>query len=209
MDQISLLKYFIEGLTLGLTVGLSCMVFCIPVLIGLASRDINNIKPVIDFVFFIAGRFISYIIVAILFSIIGIYFKLYYKFDFIFKLSIAIILIFWGIKGFIESDKEKEKCAAKRFSNAAPFIAGVLTGLSPCAPFIAGITRLVNIGDVFYGLVYFFGFFISTSIFMIPGLGTGLLKFKKDLKIIASITSLLFGVIFLFNAIFQGIKLWI
>lgn len=208
MDQITLLKYFFEGLTLGLTVGLTCMVFCIPVLIGLASRDINNIKPVIDFVFFIAGRFISYIIVALLFSIIGIYFNIYYKFDFIFKLSIAIILIIWGIRGFIESDKEKKICVTKKFSNAIPFFAGILTGLSPCAPFIAGITRLVNIGNIFYGLVYFFGFFISTSIFMVPGLGTGLLKFKKELKIIASITSLLFGLFFFFNAVFQGIKLW-
>ena len=208
MDQLIIFKYFLEGFMLGLTVGISCVFFCFPVLIGLASRNINNIRPTLDISFFLTGRFIAYIIIAVLFSFIGLQLKDYIKYDFILKFIISIILIIWGIKGFKNSDNNKT-CLIKKNNKTIPFFAGILAGLSPCMPFIAGITRLINIGNIYTGIIYFSGFFISTSLFMLSGLSLELLNYKNELKILASIISFLFGFIFFFNALFQGINLWI
>ena len=201
-ESLNYLSFFIEGSSLGLLTGISCAVFCITVLIGIASRNINNITPFIDFTFFLIGRLIAYIFIGILFSIIGMQLKLNNLFEIISKIIVAGLLIFWGIKGFIDSDKEKTNCSVKKFTKTVPFLAGILTGLTPCPPFIAGITRVLAVGNVLIGILYFFGFYITTSLFLIPSLSTGFLKYKKELKIIASFVSIIFGFSFLIMGIF-------
>jgi len=200
-------QFFTEGSLLGFATGISCMVFCIPVLVGLTSRNINHITPVNDILFFLTGRLLAYILVGIIFSLIGMHFKFIGSFEAVSKFIIAGLLIYWGITGFIESDKEKGNCSIKRFSKSTPFFAGILTGLSPCPPFIAGITRVIGLGDVFMGIIYFLGFYLTTSLFLIPGFITGLAKYKKELKLIAAFVSIIFGIIFLFIGINKTFKL--
>ena len=98
--------YVIEGFTLGCAAGMSCAVFCIPVFIGLASRNVNNITPGIDLMFFLSGRLLAYIFVGILFSGLGAQFGVISIFDGLSKIFIAILLILWGVKGVRESDQE-------------------------------------------------------------------------------------------------------
>ena len=108
-------------------------------------------------------------------------------------------MILWGVKGFKESDKDASTCPAKKFIKTVPFIAGILTGLSPCPPFIAGITRVFVIGDMLAGLLYFLGFYVTTSLFLVPALATGFLKYRKELKLVASFVSIIFGIFFIFQ----------
>ena len=190
-------QYVIEGLTLGFATGISCAVFCIPVFIGLASRNLNNITPITDLIFFLSGRLLAYSFIAILFSGLGAQLGFISIFDVLSKAFIAILLILWGVKGFKESDKDASTCPAKKFIKTVPFVAGILTGLSPCPPFIAGITRVFVIGDMLAGLLYFLGFYITTSLFLIPALATGLLKYRKELKVVASFVSIIFGIFFI------------
>lgn len=196
------LQYFIEGLILGLGTGASCVVFCIPVFVGLTSRNIHHLTPSLDLFFFLLGRCVSYIFVGIVVSYIGMYFTFISVFEFFSKLFIAGLLIFWGIRGFRESDKEVSKCKIKKYTKSVPFLSGILTGLSPCPPFIAGITRIFAFGNVCIGIVYFLGFYISTSLFMIPSLALGLVKYKKEVKTVVSLISIAFGIFFLFSAVF-------
>jgi sulfite exporter TauE/SafE len=196
-----MLNFFIEGTILGLTAGISCAFFCLPVFAGLSSRDINNIHAVTNVLYLILGRFFSYIFTGIFFSIVGMEIKQIVKFDFIAKILIGLLLVIWGISGFTESDKEKKSCPAKKYQKAIPFITGLLTGLSPCPPFIAGIARVVIIANIYDGMLYFTGFFLTTSIFLIPGFFTGLIKYKKELKIIASFVSIIFGLFFLITGL--------
>lgn len=202
------INYFIEGLLLGFATGISCTVFCIPIFIGLTSRNINNITPSNDLIFFLIGRFIAYIFVGIIFSIIGMYLKVISFIGLFSKFIIGGLLIYWGIKGFIEIDKQKSNCNIKKFNKTIPFLTGILTGISPCPPFIAGITRVLVLGNVFAGILYFLGFYITTSLFLIPVLTTGFLKYKKELRLIASITAVIFGLVFLFLNIFDWIILF-
>ena len=205
---INYIQYFSEGIFLGLVTGLSCAVFCMPVFIGLTSRNLNNITPVINLVFFLIGRLIAYILVGIIFSVIGMQLKIISFLEFVSKFIIGGLLIYWGIKGFLEIDREKLNCNIKKFIKVTPFFAGILTGISPCPPFIAGITRVMVIGKVLAGVLYFLGFYITTSLFLIPAFITGLVKYKKELKLIMSYSSIIFGIIFLILGIIKIFELF-
>ena len=188
-------------MSLGFAAGFSCAFFCVPVLLGLASRNINEITPLRNLVYFLAGRFAAYLAIALLVSVIGMRFAHSNVIDFLSRLFIAFLLVFWGIKGFRESDKEKSQCSTVKFSKAVPFIAGLLTGISPCPPFIAGITRVFSLGNIYGGVLFFLGFYLATSLFLIPALSVIFLKYKKELKITASLISILFGFFFVFFAV--------
>jgi sulfite exporter TauE/SafE len=194
-------KYLLEGSALGLLTGISCAVFCIPILLGLSGRDINNITPVKDFLFFLAGRLIAYIFIGFIFSLIGVQLKINSLVEIIVKFIAGILLLYWGIKTFIAIDKEKTNCSAKKFSRTIPFIAGIMTGISPCPPFITGIARVISIRNIFAGMIYFLGFYVTTSLFLIPGLTGVFFKYKKEFKIIVSLFSVIFGIIFLITGI--------
>ena len=209
MMRINYIGYFLEGTFLGLVTGVSCAVFCIPVFIGLTSKNLNNITPAINLFFFLIGRFITYMLVGIIFSIIGIQLKIMNFLEFISKFIIGGLLICWGIKGFLETDREKLNCNVKNFVKTTPFFAGILTGISPCPPFIAGITRILEIGNVLIGLLYFIGFYFTTSLFLTPVFFTGFAKHKKELKLITSYSSIIFGIIFLFIAVLKIKRLFI
>ena len=196
--------FFIEGLLLGLTSGISCLFLCMPVLFGLGSRDINNIQVLKNISFLLTGRFISYIFVGLVFSAIGVSVSFLAKFEFIFKIIIGILMIIWGTRGFGETEAlSKKNCTAKKFGKTVPFIAGIMTGLSPCPPFIAGISRVITIADIAGGILYFTGFFFSTTIFLLPVFFTGLIKYKFGFKIISSVISFIFGIIFLINGLYS------
>ena len=199
----NLFNYFIEGSILGLATGVSCAAFCLPVLLGLTARNVNNATPLIDLSFFLLGRLISYLLVALIFSYLGVYLSIFAVAKSIIKIMIAFILLYWGIKGFIKIDKNEGLCMTKKYAKTMPFIAGVLTGISPCPPFIAGITRVVNLASPLIGTIYFIGFYLSTSIFLIPGLFSYIFKYKKELKILAIFISIIFGIIFLVSGIIE------
>lgn len=203
METINYLSFLTEGSLLGLATGLSCAVFCIPVLIGLSSRTINRITPALNIIFFLAGRFIAYILVGLIFSLIGMQLKTLGSFQMISRFIMGGLLVYWGVKGVIESDKESAACQIKSHLKLMPFFAGILTGLSPCPPFIAGITRVIGAGDVAAGTIYFFGFYLSTSIFLLPGFMTGLVKYKSELKQLISFISIIFGAMFLLMGVYK------
>jgi sulfite exporter TauE/SafE len=54
--------------------------------------------------------------------------------------------------------------------SAVPFVLGFLTGINPCPPFITGFVRLLEIASILKGIFYFTGFFVSTSLFILPAI---------------------------------------
>lgn len=200
MNYISL---FFEGSVLGLTTGISCAVFCIPVLIGISLWDEKS-KPVKNLLLFLGGRFISYLLFALILSIIGENIK-NIKVDFIINPLIGALLIFWGFKFLFGKEKDKTNCSIKRFSNLTPFLMGIITGISPCPPFIAGGLKILSLGSPLSGVIYFIGFYITTSFFLLPSLLTVFIKYKKEIKIIAGFISIIFGSIYLISGLFSVI----
>ena len=198
---IIMIKYFIEGGLLGLATGLSCAVFCLPVILGLTVRDPDNMKAVRNTVFFICGRFISYMAVAVVFSLAGMVIRENNLLKAVINLCVGVLLVYWGVRGFIRSDNENKTCALKKYGKTLPFLLGIMTGLAPCPPFIAGVARVAAIENLTGGLVYFFGFFAATSVFILPGMASGLAAKINNLKTASCVLSIAFGAVFVFIGI--------
>ena len=80
---------------------------------------------------------------------------------------------------------------------------GLLLGISPCPPFIAAASRVLEKGGIGSGVLYFMFFFIGTSIYFLPLLGAWFFQKHMDaIKIIARLTMIILGAYFL---VFLGI----
>lgn len=203
MAAKTVLQLFTEGSLLGLGTGLSCAAFCIPVLFGLSSRNIHTITNTNDTMFFLLGRFIAYTVVAFVFSTIGVQVQHFRWLKTISEFLIAVFLFYWGIKGFLDVNKYSPNCHIKKYAKTVPIIAGIITGFSPCPPFIIGISRIIALGNIINGVVFFIGFYISTSLLLLLGLLTGLAEFKKEIRIIICHISIIMSLIFFIRIFFS------
>lgn len=194
-------KILIEGIVLGLTTGLSCMGYCLPVLYGLNSRNVNERCGLRNTVYLLIGRLIAYLLVAVVFSVLGMRFKGVENVKTVFKIISGLLLIYWGVRGFVTTDKNNGSCVIKKMNRLLPILMGLLTGISPCPPFFAGVARVTAMGDVSAGVIYFSGFFITTSMFLLPGFITGIFQYRYEIKIITSVFSTIFGCFFIYSGI--------
>ena len=188
--------YFTEGIILGATTSISCFIFCLPVFLGASLNNKNS--SLINFSFFTLGRFTAYLIIGAIASIIGKELLHISFFDSSAKIATGVLLLYWGIKGF---SLENKKCVVKKKACFNPVAAGFLIGISPCPPFLAGIALAMSSGSINKGIVFFIGFFISTTFLLIPFISLGLVKYKEELKIISQFISIISGGLFLIYGI--------
>lgn len=217
----------LEGFLLGLSSGTSCIMACYPIFLPYLFSKIEGFKENnIKFLFFTAGRFISYIIVGIILGLAG-YFALKYippEFEVYLRrisfLIAGILLIINGIN--LEFSKSKFCLKTRFFSNkkVSSFLFGFLAGLNLCPPFLAAASRFFGLPkgsliiSMIYGGLYFTMFFSGTTIFLIPLILVGIFKKGKDAdrnnsfsfinisQFIARWTMIILGIYFSF---FEGI----
>jgi sulfite exporter TauE/SafE len=189
-------SYFFQGIMLGAAAGISCFIFCLPVYLGASINNRNN--SIVNFSYFTIGRFAAYLSVGVVAPLIGKQFLQISYFDPVAKIITGILLLYWGVKGFTEKNKMKKNknCPIKKSSSLNPIAAGFLTGISPCPPFLAGIALAMSGGSVNTGAIFFTGFFISTTLFLMPFFAVGILKYKEELKIISQFISIISGALF-------------
>lgn len=221
----------VEGFLLGLSTGTSCIMACYPIFLPYLFSKLEGLKNNnIKFLFFTAGRFISYIIVGIILGLAG-YFALKYipaEFEVYLRriswIIAGILLIINGIN--LEFSKSKF-CLKTRFisnNKISSFFLGFLAGLNLCPPFLAAASRVFGLpkGSPFISMIngglYFMIFFLGTTIFLIPLMLVGLIKKKKDAdqhnsfnfinisQFIARWTMIILGIYFSF---FEGILYFI
>lgn len=216
-----------EGFLLGLSTGTSCIISCYPIFLPYLFSKIEGFKENnIKFLFFTAGRFISYIIVGIILGLAGYYALKYIPPEFevylrrISWIIAGILLIINGIN--IEFSKSRFCLKTSFFSNnkISSFFLGFLAGLSLCPPFLAAASRVFGIPksspfiSMLEGAFYFIMFFLGTTMFLLPLILVGIIKNNKnnnqnnsfDLinlsQFIARWTMIILGIYF---SIFEGI----
>jgi len=82
-----------------------------------------------------------------------------------------------------------------------PMIAGFVTGLSLCPPFLLAFTGAVEKTTVLQSMFFFFAFFLGTSIFFIPLPFSGLFRGFAALRIIGRMAAGLIGVYYLYSGL--------
>lgn len=198
-------QVIIEGLLLGLSSGAyclgSCLAFFMPYLLSEAETKIRgNIKNIL---FFILGRFVSYIIFALIIGFLGQRFRNVFSIKFS-HVSLIIISLLMLAYSFGKNFNESKLCRLilPRFvSLRMPFILGLFLGLNPCIPFFTAALRIWTIGNIFSGVVLFTAFFVGTSVYLVPITMVSYLNRVERVKQVGMILTMLSGLWFLFVGI--------
>ncbi len=197
-----MLQTLIEGIILGLSTGTLCLMTCTPIYLPyLISEDRKLSKGILTVVEISAGRFLSYLAFGAVAGYTGAQIG---SIDRELFTSIAYILLSaYLVLSAVRTRKKEKKChipGITRFTKSA-FLLGVLTGISFCPAFLIALSKAVNLGGAFSGMMLFLGFFFGTSVFLLPLAFVGQLSKITKMKLIAQFASIFIAVWFTFSGV--------
>ncbi len=197
-----MLQILIEGFILGLSTGTICLMTCAPIYLPyLISEDRKLSKGILTIMEISVGRFFSYLAFGAVAGYTGAQIS---SIDRELFTSIAYILLSaYLILSAVRTRKKDKKCyipKLSRFTKNA-FILGILTGFSFCPPFLIALSKAVNLGGAFSGMMLFLGFFFGTSVFLMPLAFIGQLSKINKMKLIAQFASIFIAVWFTFSGV--------
>ena len=201
----------LEGFILGLSNGATCMAYCAPVLVPyLLGEGKGILRNSVFTAQFLSGRLVGYLLFAVLaWGINRSILQGMSKPDLIIGpayIVFSMLLIYYGF--FATSTS----CVATRMNglrhrltkiwpDLLPVVAGLVTGLSFCPPFLLAFTGAMEKTTVLQSMFFFFAFFLGTSIFFIPTPFIGILRGFSTLRIIGKMAAGLIGVYYLYSGI--------
>lgn len=200
----------LEALALGFSTGTYCTMYCAPVLVPiLFSTEITGHRRNAGLTgFFLGGRFLTYVILGLAFSALGILAGEFFDPVFARKLS-CLAYIGCGIAMLFNSRCRCNKLAQKKENDwIATLACGLSVGLHICPPLWTALFRSfafpLGAEGKSWGILYLIFFYIGSLPFFIPLLGIPFLQKKYAvLKKIASVTKILMGFYFIFmNGLF-------
>ncbi len=162
-------SYLVQGFMLGLTLGLSCLSTCGPIYAPyLMMKQTGWLGSVGNLIQIIGGRFITYLAFGVVAGLLG---QSIGNLDRTFFTPIAYIFfsILLLITAF-RTHRHTKGCNPARWSRFAdsPFLLGVFTGINFCPGFLIALTKAVELSGPVSGALFFFAFFISTTLFLLP-----------------------------------------
>ncbi len=206
---------FLEAITLGMSTGTYCSMYCGPVLIPfLCGTDKPGYKRNAGLIgAFLAGRLTTYFILGAVFAALGFLVNEYMNPAFARRLSVfayifsGLILLInslglrfpWGCSNGCKCPK------LRKIGNdwVTAIASGLAVGLHICPPLWTAMLRSIFGGNGIPGLFYFVFFYIGTLPYFIPLLGIPFLtKRISALRAVSRITQFCIGLYFL---IFTGL----
>lgn len=192
----------VQPFLLGLSVGIFCFTYCVPFIapyIVAEERKIKkNFKVILKFIF---GRFWGYVLFGAIFGYLGerIDLPIVNLILIISLMVLSLLLIIYAL-GFLKP--KWSLCSGKFFKEKSPLLMGFLMGINICPPFLMSLAYVFTLHSVIKGIVYFIVFFIATSLYLLPLVFLGLLGKLKEFRLIARISALIVGIIFLVYGIY-------
>jgi sulfite exporter TauE/SafE len=174
----------LEGLILGLTVGTSCLITCLPILVAHITADHPGFKNgFISSISFSFGRLLAYFLWAIIFGMTGYLLDAFLNSStsvfVIFSSVMIAFLILYGLSLVIGEtyfpSLSSKVCAFTR-KNHSSLVLGILIGLFPCGPliYIFGQAVLLGANNLFLSFIFFLVFWIGTTLYLcIAGISIG------------------------------------
>ena len=202
---------FIDALVLGTSTGLYCATTCAPLILPfIFSEKIESAKKNAGLIsLFMAGRLIGYIITGFLLGALGAYAVDYLDPDLAHlfrRITYPAAGVFMLLGGILLNAPHWKICKIyKKFYRPGrnSLVLGLITGFSLCPPFFAAAARVFGQHSSFGGALYFFLFFLGSSIYFLPLFGVFIFKKHIDkIQMIARVAMVLIGVYYI---IFLGI----
>jgi sulfite exporter TauE/SafE len=192
----------IQPFLLGLSVGIFCFTYCVPFivpyLVAEQRKMKENFKVILKFIF---GRLGGYILFGAVFGYLG------EKVDIpavnliliISLMALSLLMIFYAL-GFFKP--KWSFCSGKFFREKSPLLMGFLMGINICPPFLMSLAYVFTLHSAIKGIIYFVMFFLGTSLYMLPLVFLGLLSKMKEFQLVARISALIVGIVFLLYGIY-------
>jgi sulfite exporter TauE/SafE len=180
--------YLAEAVALGISSGPACVVACGPVLLpclvaeGRGPRDTVSVLAR-----FLAGRFCGYLVFALA------AWAIHWQLD---RYPAARTAVFAGANLLLAvvlatyARHLQAGCAGGHCvrRTAAPAAAGLLAGLNVCPPFVAAAVRAAESPSLGNSLLFFFVFFLVTSVLFLPAALFGLFSRLAQAGAVARLT---------------------
>jgi sulfite exporter TauE/SafE len=196
------IKTLIEGTVLGLTTGTACLVTCSPIYLPyLISEDRKLSKSIIAVLEISAGRFVSYLAFGAIAGYTGAQIASVNRELFT---SIAYILLSaYLVLSAVRTSKKAKSCHVPKMARftQSGIILGILTGINFCPSFLIALSKAVDLGGAFSGMMLFLGFFFGTSIFLLPLAFIGQISKVSKMKMVAQYASILVAIWFTFSGV--------
>jgi sulfite exporter TauE/SafE len=189
-----------EALLLGVSSGLVCVASCGPVVLPWLAFERSAWRTTAKLLgLFLVGRLAGYLAFGVLAWAVGLALPSTSRTGTIVfavaHLALAAALVIYVLP-------RRERCAedcsgtrAVRLSRGlrrlAPLAFGLLTGLSPCPPFLAAGVRAAETGSLAGSLGFFALFFVGTSLWFVPFAAVAALRRVEALSTVARFTALI------------------
>jgi sulfite exporter TauE/SafE len=197
-----MLQTLIEGLILGFSTGSLCLITCTPIYLPyLISEDRKLSKGILAVLEISAGRFFSYLAFGAFAGYAGAQISSVNREIFT---SIAYILLSaYLVLSAVRTRNKQKKCHVPKLAKftKSAFVLGVLTGINFCPSFLIALSKAVDLGGALSGMALFLGFFLGTSVFLIPLAFIGQISKISKMKMIAQIASIFIAVWFTFTGV--------
>lgn len=184
-----MLQSLSEGFFLGLATGSTCLATCTPIYLPYLLSEERKIASSFLIITKISlGRFISYLAFGAIAGYLGANIT---GIDRNLFTSVAYILI--SIYLLISTFRvHKHGCTLPKAVGftKSPFLLGIITGINFCPSFLLALSEAVNLSGVTAGILLFSGFFLGTTVFLLPLGFFGHFSRYQEMKTLAKIASL-------------------
>lgn len=195
-----------RALALGLSTGLFCAGFCLPLLgpvmlsgQGTAWQSARRV------LLFLAGRLVAYLLFGLVFGLMGgALARLGPVKTWLLPIVYGLLGLGMITYGLVRSLPHLGFCRvlSPRFESGWYVAAlGFLAGINLCPPFLLAVTTVVDIGGAPRGLLFFFVFFLATSVYLLPLFFAGLAGRFAAVRFAARVASIVAGLYFVYLAV--------
>ncbi|MCK5842590.1 MAG: sulfite exporter TauE/SafE family protein [Candidatus Sabulitectum sp.] len=186
-----------EGTGLGLATGISCLASCGPIyLTYLLSEKRTPKESFVTIVMLNLGRFVSYAAFGAIMGMIGGSIPNSVRIPLTF--SGYILFSVYLIVSVVRVNKTCSGCNIPKWAKLtkSPILLGILTGFTVCPAFLIALTSAFAANGALNGAMLFTGFFLGTTVYMLPFAIIGLFSKKRWLNSIAKYAAIFVAVYF-------------
>lgn len=192
---------------LGLSAGTFCFAYCIPFIAPVIVSEVRNARENFFVLLkFILGRLTGYLLFGAVIGLLGKKINSQF-FDLIIAISLMLLsaLLIFNALGLLKP--KNPLCAKiKHFNSRMPAVMGFLMGINVCPPFLMSLAYVFTLHSVFGGIIYFFMFFLGTTIYILPLFFLGFLNKIKEFQLAGRISALAVGILFFLYSVYAVFK---
>ena len=208
--KLALMNFLAQGFLLGLANGASCLATCAPVLLPFLVGEGRAFRGnALALMHFLSGRLAGYLLFAILAWKAGQVLRALPHGSLVFgavDIVLAVLLMLYGFSSAATNCaaggmKGRLSTLVFRRPSVMPASMGLLTGLSLCPPFLAALAGATSQLTLPASVLFFFAFFIATSLYLAPFPFAGFLARSQAIRVTGRLAAGIMGAYFFYKGL--------